>query len=90
MPAIEVKGTKSLMFCTPSIHKSGHRYQFLKQIVPGISDNLEGIIHDVLSKYDIEYLSRSDKGTRDRRRPMMRASSKQRFSTYPVAEGNEC
>ena len=68
MPAIEVKGTKSLMFCTPSMHKSGHRYQFLKQIVPGISDNLEGIIHDVLSKYDIEYLSRSDKGTRDRQR----------------------
>jgi DNA replicative helicase MCM subunit Mcm2 (Cdc46/Mcm family) len=68
MPAIEVKGTKSLMFCTPSMHKSGHRYQFLKQNVPGISDNLEGIIHDVLSKYDIEYLSRSDKGTRDRQR----------------------
>jgi hypothetical protein len=30
MPAIEVKGSKSLMFCTPSMHNNGHRYQFLK------------------------------------------------------------
>jgi replicative DNA helicase Mcm len=68
MPAIEVKGSKSLMFCTPSMHKGGHRYEFIKQNVPGISDNLEGIIHDILSKYDIEYLSKSDKGIRDRQR----------------------
>ena len=30
MPAIEVKGLKCLMFCTPSMHKGGYRYQFLK------------------------------------------------------------
>jgi bifunctional DNA primase/polymerase-like protein len=33
MPAIEVKGTKSLMFCTPSMHEGGHRYQFIKQTI---------------------------------------------------------
>jgi hypothetical protein len=60
MPAIEVKGLKCLMFCAPSMHKGGHRYQFLNQIVPGLSENLELIINDILSKYDIEYLSKAD------------------------------
>ena len=51
MPSIEVKGLKCLMFCTPSMHKGGHRYQFLNQRVPGLSENLEQIINDILSKY---------------------------------------
>ena len=42
------------------MHKGGHRYQFLNQRVPGLSENLEQIINDILSKYDIEYLSKSD------------------------------
>ena len=50
MPSIEVKGLKCLMFCTPSMHKGGHRYQFLNQRVPGLSENLEQIINDILSK----------------------------------------
>jgi DNA replicative helicase MCM subunit Mcm2 (Cdc46/Mcm family) len=65
MPAIEVKGTKSLMFCTPSMHKGGHRYQFLKQRVPSVSDNLEQIINDILTKYDIEYLTKDDQRIKD-------------------------
>jgi hypothetical protein len=60
MPAIEVKGLKCLMFCAPSMHKCGYRYQFLNQILPGLSENLESIINDILSKYDIEYLSKVD------------------------------
>ena len=60
MPAIEVKGLKCLMFCTPSMHKGGHRYQFINQRVPGLSENLEQVINDILSKYDIEYLSKDD------------------------------
>lgn len=60
MPAIEVKSLKCIMFCTPSMHKSGHRYQFLNQIVPGLTENLELTINDILSKYDIEYLSKAD------------------------------
>ena len=48
------------MFCTPSMHKGGHRYSFLNQIVPGLSENLEQIINDILSKYSIEYLTNGD------------------------------
>jgi Bifunctional DNA primase/polymerase, N-terminal len=65
MPAIEVKGTKCLMFCTPSMHEGGHRYQFIKQRIPSISDNFEQMISDILSKYDIEYLSGGDNRVRD-------------------------
>jgi DNA replicative helicase MCM subunit Mcm2 (Cdc46/Mcm family) len=65
MPAIEVKGLKCLMFCTPSMHKNGHRYQFVNQRVPGLSENIELIINDVLSKYDIQYLSKDDARLRD-------------------------
>ena len=65
MPAIEVKGTKTLMFCTPSIHKDGHQYQFLNQRVPVVADDMERIIDDILSKYDIEYLSNTDKRIRN-------------------------
>ena len=60
MPAIEVKGLKCLMFCTPSMHKGGHRYEFLNQRVPGLSENLEQVINDILSNHDIEYLSKDD------------------------------
>ena len=60
MPAIEVKGLKCLMFCTPSMHKGGYRYQFLNQIIPGLSENLELVINGILSEYDIEYLSKAD------------------------------
>jgi replicative DNA helicase Mcm len=65
MPAIEVKGLKCLMFCTPSMHKGGHRYQFVNQRVPGLSENFEQVINDVLSKYDIEYLSKDDARLKD-------------------------
>lgn len=68
MPNIEVKGTKSLMFCAPSMHRGGHRYNFLKQRPPGVSENLEQTINDILLKYDIEYLSGSDKKVRDGQR----------------------
>jgi DNA replicative helicase MCM subunit Mcm2 (Cdc46/Mcm family) len=60
MPAIEVKGLKCLMFSTPSMHKGGHRYQFLNQRVPAPYENLERLISDILSKYDIPYLSKED------------------------------
>jgi hypothetical protein len=70
MPAIEVKGSRSLMFCTPSMHKGGHRYQFVKenQNTPGISDNLEGTIDTILSRHNIEYLSKTDNRLRDKQR----------------------
>jgi MCM P-loop domain/MCM OB domain/Bifunctional DNA primase/polymerase, N-terminal len=68
MPAIEVKGTKALMFCTPSMHKDGHRYQFLKQRSPDLSENFEQIINDVLTKYDIEYLSKDEQRVRTTQR----------------------
>jgi|GEM_PF-1717052 len=68
MPAIEVKGTKSLMFCTPSMNKGGHRYQFLNQRIPVVWDDLEQAIDDILSKYDIQYLSKDDKRVKDAQR----------------------
>ena len=42
------------------MHKDGHRYQFLNQSVPGLSENLEQTINDILSKHDMEYLSKDD------------------------------
>jgi DNA replicative helicase MCM subunit Mcm2 (Cdc46/Mcm family) len=65
MPAIEVKGTKCLMFCTPSMHEDRHRYQFINHRLPTISDDLERIINDILSTYGIDYLSKDDKRGRD-------------------------
>ena len=60
MPTIEIKGLGCLMFSTPSMHKGGRRYQFLNQIVPGLLESLEHTINNILSKYDIEYLSKGD------------------------------
>lgn len=68
MPAIEVKGIKSLMFCTPSMHKGGHRYEFLSQRTPALSDNLEQVIHEILSRYDIPYLDKDDNRVRETQR----------------------
>jgi DNA replicative helicase MCM subunit Mcm2 (Cdc46/Mcm family) len=65
MPAIEVKGTKCLMFCTPSMHEDGHRYQFINHRLPTISDDLERIINDLLSTHGIDYLSKDDKRGRE-------------------------
>ncbi len=52
------------MFCTPSMHKGGYRYQFLNQRSPGLSENIEQVINDILSKHDIEYLSKGDLAAR--------------------------
>ena len=60
MQSIEVKGLKCLMFCSPSMHQGGYRYQFLNRRDPGISENLEQVINNILSKYGIEYLSKED------------------------------
>jgi len=68
MPAIKVKGTKSLMFCTPSMHRGGYRYQFMNQRLPAVSDNLEQAINETLSRYDIPYLDTVDKKVRDTQR----------------------
>lgn len=67
MPAIEVKGSKSLMFCSPSMHKGGHRYEFLnedKTMLPPVTDKLEGVINEILQAHGIEYLTKDDKKTR--------------------------
>jgi DNA replicative helicase MCM subunit Mcm2 (Cdc46/Mcm family) len=64
MPAIEVKGTKSLMFCTPSMHAGGHRYEFLNTILPPVTEELENVINKILKAHDIEYLDKNDKKTR--------------------------
>ena len=67
MPAIEVKGTKSLMFCSPSMHAGGHRYEFVnseEKILPPVADQLENVINKILKAHDIEYLDKNDKKTR--------------------------
>ena len=64
MPAIEVKCMRSLMFCTPSMHQNGSHYQFMKQTIPIVWDDLEQIIDEILKKYNIIYLSDADKSVR--------------------------
>jgi DNA replicative helicase MCM subunit Mcm2 (Cdc46/Mcm family) len=66
MPAIEVKGSGRLMFCTPSMNKGGHRYEFLlDKRLPPVTEELEKVIDSILTKYKIDYLTKGDKKTRE-------------------------
>jgi DNA replicative helicase MCM subunit Mcm2 (Cdc46/Mcm family) len=65
MPAIEVKGTDLLMFCTPSMNKGGHRYEFLNKRLPPVTEQLENVIDSILAKYKIDYLTKRDRNTRE-------------------------
>jgi hypothetical protein len=53
MPAIEVKSTGSILFCSPSIHKNGNPYQILGTDEPVIADDYEAHIDTVCRKYGI-------------------------------------
>jgi putative DNA primase/helicase len=58
IPAIEVKGEggKSTLFCCPSVHQDGHRYQILGTQDPVIADDFEGHINNICKKYGLNYL----------------------------------
>jgi hypothetical protein len=59
IPAIEVKGEgkHGTMFCCPSFHKNGHRYQILEKLEPAIADDFEKHIDNICKKYGINYLA---------------------------------
>ena len=58
IPAIEVKcGT--LMFCSPSLHSGGYRYEILDCKKPKVSLQVEEMVEHVLSEYNIEYMKSS-------------------------------
>ncbi|MGB6674684.1 MAG: hypothetical protein WBE34_19830 [Candidatus Nitrosopolaris sp.] len=63
VPAIEVKssGGNGIMFCTPSLHKSGYRYTIIgipEPVMPNIrqANELEQHIDKICRKYDLKYL----------------------------------
>jgi P4 family phage/plasmid primase-like protien len=63
IPALEVKSQGNcLMYCTPSIHVNGTRYEILGTFEPATlnelqTDELELHINSICKKYDIDYLS---------------------------------
>lgn len=57
IPAVEVKCSgHGVLFCTPSVHKDGYRYQIIGTKEPAIIDGFENHINEVLAKYGISYL----------------------------------
>lgn len=57
-PAIEVKseGRHGIMYCTPSFHKDGYRYEIIGTTVPAVlnaeqSQELENRINQIYAKY---------------------------------------
>jgi P4 family phage/plasmid primase-like protien len=63
VPAIEVKssGGNGIMFCTPSLHKSGYRYTIIGIPEPVMlnirqANELEQHIDKICRKYDLKYL----------------------------------
>lgn len=62
------------MHCWLNTNIDINRYQFLNQRIPAVWDDLEQVINDILSKYDIQYLSNDDKRVIDAQRK--RESSK--------------
>ena len=63
IPAFEVKslGEHGIMYCSPSIHKDGHRYEILgvrEPVALSISeaDELERHIDDICKRHGIQYL----------------------------------
>jgi hypothetical protein len=58
IPAIEVKGEggDSTLFCCPSIHEDGYRYQILATKEPVVANDFEVHIDNICKKYGISYL----------------------------------
>jgi hypothetical protein len=59
IPSIEVKGDgkHGTMFCCPSLHKNGRRYQILGKQEPVIADDFEKHIDNICKKHGINYLA---------------------------------
>ncbi len=55
IPAIEVKGdgTHGIMYCTPSPHADGSRYQILGTKVPKILDEIEQVVKQICDQYSL-------------------------------------
>lgn len=60
IPAIEVKseGKHGIMYCSPSVHKSGHRYQILGTTIPTVlsieqSEGLENSMDEIYKDFGI-------------------------------------
>jgi hypothetical protein len=59
MPAIEVKGDgeHGMLFCSPSIHRNGYRYEIIGTKVPAIvNHDYELHIDNICRKYSLAYL----------------------------------
>jgi hypothetical protein len=56
IPAIEVKSTGSILFCSPSVHKNGTSYEILGTHEPVIADDFETHIDNICKKYGLSYL----------------------------------
>ena len=59
IPAIEVKGAgeHGILFCSPSPHANGYRYQIIGTFEPQILDESELHIDTICRKYHISYLA---------------------------------
>lgn len=64
LPALEVKGDgkHGIMYVTPSPHKGGTNYEILDVTTPVILDDVEKMIENVCSKYNIAYLDQAKNG----------------------------
>jgi P4 family phage/plasmid primase-like protien len=84
IPAIEVKSSGSILFCSPSIHKNGRHYEILGTREPVIADDFEAHIDTICRKYGISYLE-STTNNGNRTQPPIEEIFK---DDYVVVEGN--
>jgi hypothetical protein len=61
IPAVEIKCEGSIMFCTPSVHKNGYRYEFIGAdepitLVLEQANNFEKHIDSICRKHGLKYL----------------------------------
>jgi len=90
IPAIEVKseGKHGIMYCSPSIHKDGYRYEIIGTRVPAVldtdqSEELENRLNQIYAKYS-SYSSLSQQQLDNHQIPI-----KELFKTeFQVYEGN--
>jgi hypothetical protein len=69
VPAIEVMGKGKFVFCTPSVHKDGHKYRFVYGLKPIEEyeffnpDEIENFINNICIEKGIPYLDRNNRSS---------------------------
>jgi len=60
-PKIEIKSENRIVYCTPSMHKDGSRYEILGKNIPAVLDQIEAQVNEICKKHGIGYLEKKQR-----------------------------